>query len=134
MIRISSLLSFGNAMSSYLLQMSLMLLHVRLWCNPAAWIDIYSKRLAADQVKVGFAYARYEQGVSVPAVDKLDELLRAVAPERQLVVRETTAAWHLNGMPAVPSACGPRRSSSRSRATARSYGATTGFVSVPTPS
>ena len=28
------------------------------------------------------AYARYEQGASVPTVEKLDELLRAVAPGR----------------------------------------------------
>lgn len=32
------------------------------------------------------AYARYEQGVSDPTVSKLDELLRAVAPDRDLVV------------------------------------------------
>ena len=34
------------------------------------------------------AYARYEQGVSVPTVQKLDELLRAIAPERDIVVRQ----------------------------------------------
>jgi predicted RNase H-like HicB family nuclease/DNA-binding transcriptional regulator YiaG len=38
------------------------------------------------------AYARYEQGVSVPTVAKLDELLRAIAPDRDIVVRETDAA------------------------------------------
>jgi predicted transcriptional regulator len=38
------------------------------------------------------AYARYEQGVSVPTVDKLDQLLRAVAPDRDIVVRESAAA------------------------------------------
>lgn len=37
------------------------------------------------------AYARYEQGVSVPTVDKLDELLRAVAPGRDLVVQQRVA-------------------------------------------
>lgn len=37
------------------------------------------------------AYARYEQGVSVPTVQKLDELLRAVAPQRDIVVREGSA-------------------------------------------
>lgn len=38
------------------------------------------------------AYARYEQGTSVPTVDKLDELLRAVAPGRDLVVGQNDAA------------------------------------------
>jgi hypothetical protein len=38
------------------------------------------------------AYARYEQGVSVPTVEKLDELLRAVAPDRHIVVRQSDAA------------------------------------------
>jgi hypothetical protein len=37
------------------------------------------------------AYARYEQGAAVPTVEKLDELLRAVA-DRDIVVRESTAA------------------------------------------
>jgi hypothetical protein len=38
------------------------------------------------------AYARYEQGISVPTIEKLDELLRAVAPDHELVVRQRTAA------------------------------------------
>ena len=38
------------------------------------------------------AYARYEQGASVPTVEKLDELLRAVAPDRGIVVRQSNAA------------------------------------------
>lgn len=38
------------------------------------------------------AYARYEQGISVPTVAKLDELLRAIAPERDIVVHQATAA------------------------------------------
>ena len=38
------------------------------------------------------AYARYEQGVSVPTVEKLDELLRAIAPDRDIVVRQSHAA------------------------------------------
>lgn len=38
------------------------------------------------------AYARYEQGVSVPTVDKLDELLHAIAPDREIVVRQSDAA------------------------------------------
>ena len=37
------------------------------------------------------AYARYEHGASVPTVDKLVELLRAVAPDRDIVVRESAA-------------------------------------------
>jgi hypothetical protein len=38
------------------------------------------------------AYARYEQGVAVPTVAKLDELLRAIAPDRDIVVRQSDAA------------------------------------------
>ncbi|HEY5565839.1 MAG TPA: helix-turn-helix transcriptional regulator [Gammaproteobacteria bacterium] len=38
------------------------------------------------------AYARYEQGRSVPTVEKLDQLLKAIAPEREIVVRESAAA------------------------------------------
>ena len=38
------------------------------------------------------AYARYEQGVSVPTVDKLDALLRAIAPDREIVVRQSDSA------------------------------------------
>lgn len=38
------------------------------------------------------AYARYEQGVSVPTVEKLDELLRAIAPDREIVIRQSDAA------------------------------------------
>jgi ribosome-binding protein aMBF1 (putative translation factor) len=38
------------------------------------------------------AYARYEQGTTAPTVEKLDELLRAVAPNRDIVVREAFAA------------------------------------------
>jgi transcriptional regulator with XRE-family HTH domain len=42
-------------------------------------------------VKSRNAYARYEQGVSVPTVEKLDELLRAVAPGRDLVLQQIVA-------------------------------------------
>jgi ribosome-binding protein aMBF1 (putative translation factor) len=38
------------------------------------------------------AYARYEQGVSVPSMDKLNELLSTVAPESPLVLRQGRAA------------------------------------------
>lgn len=37
------------------------------------------------------AYARYEQGTSMPTVQKLDELLRAIAPENAIVWRESRA-------------------------------------------
>lgn len=37
------------------------------------------------------AYARYEQGASVPTVEKLDELLRAVAPGSDIVLRQGVA-------------------------------------------
>jgi predicted RNase H-like HicB family nuclease len=35
------------------------------------------------------AYARYERGSAVPTVEKLEELLKAVAPKREIVVRES---------------------------------------------
>ena len=35
------------------------------------------------------AYARYEQGVSVPTVEKLNELLHAVAPNKDFVLTES---------------------------------------------
>jgi len=38
------------------------------------------------------AYARYERGTSVPTVEKLDELLRAVAPGRDIVLQQSGAA------------------------------------------
>jgi transcriptional regulator with XRE-family HTH domain len=38
------------------------------------------------------AYARYEQGRTVPTVAKLDELLEAVAPGRDLLVGQSKAA------------------------------------------
>ena len=34
------------------------------------------------------AYARYEQGRSMPTVEKLEELLRAIAPDQKIV-------WHI---------------------------------------
>jgi predicted RNase H-like HicB family nuclease len=42
-----------------------------------------SQRLGA---KSRNAYARYERGESVPTIEKLDELLRAVSTDRELVV------------------------------------------------
>jgi len=38
------------------------------------------------------AYARYERGASIPTVEKLDQLLRAVAPGRDIVLKQSTAA------------------------------------------
>jgi hypothetical protein len=35
-------------------------------------------------------YARYEQGYSVPSVEKFDELLNAVCPQRDIVINEST--------------------------------------------
>ena len=35
------------------------------------------------------AYARYEQGRSVPSVEKLNELLHAVCPETDIVINES---------------------------------------------
>lgn len=35
------------------------------------------------------AYARYEQGRSVPSVEKLNELLHAVSPETDIVISES---------------------------------------------
>lgn len=39
------------------------------------------------------AYARYEQGRSVPTVGKLNELLKAVCPNTDLVISESQVAW-----------------------------------------
>ncbi len=36
------------------------------------------------------AYARYEQGISVPTIDKLTELLRALDPSADFVLRKST--------------------------------------------
>ena len=38
------------------------------------------------------AYARYEQGKSAPTVEKLSELLRAVSPGSELVLRQSSAS------------------------------------------
>jgi hypothetical protein len=45
-----------------------------------------AKRLGA---KSRNAYARYEQGSSVPTIGKLDELLRAIAPDRDIVIKQS---------------------------------------------
>ena len=48
---------------------------------------------AASRLGVGTtsAYARYERGASLPSLQKLDELLRAVAPDRDLVLTQNEA-------------------------------------------
>jgi hypothetical protein len=38
------------------------------------------------------SYARYEQGVSVPTIEKLNDLLRVVTSGRDVVLRLSTAA------------------------------------------
>ena len=38
------------------------------------------------------AYARYEQGLSTPTIEKLEELLRAIAPDREIVLGHSDAA------------------------------------------
>jgi transcriptional regulator with XRE-family HTH domain len=40
-------------------------------------------------IKSPNAYARYEQGVSVPTVEKLTQLLSAVSPGADFVLRES---------------------------------------------
>ena len=45
-----------------------------------------SERLGA---KSRNAYARYERGTSVPTLSKLDELLRAVSPDRDFVLQQS---------------------------------------------
>lgn len=37
------------------------------------------------------ACARCEQGASVPTIEKLDQLLRAIAPDREIVLRQSDA-------------------------------------------
>lgn len=72
--------------------------------NPRAMISLLLRRqrqksglsLAQAAQRLGAksrnAYARYEQGRAVPTVEKLDELLKAVAPEQDIVVHESRAA------------------------------------------
>jgi hypothetical protein len=51
--------------------------------------------LAAAAARLGAkslnAYARYERGTSLPTIEKLDALLRAVAPDREFVLHPSTA-------------------------------------------
>ena len=37
------------------------------------------------------AYARYERGESLPSIAKLDELLRAISPDRDIVLHESSS-------------------------------------------
>ena len=71
--------------------------------SPAELIRLILKRqrvrsglsLAAVAERMGSssrnAYARYEQGLSVPSIDKLDQLLKAVSPDRDIVIRQSAA-------------------------------------------
>ncbi len=54
------------------------------------------------------AYARYEQGASVPTLDKFAELIRAVAPEVTLMIGTRKPALPASRRRAQP-ACAPRR-------------------------
>jgi hypothetical protein len=51
--------------------------------------------LAAAAARLGArsrnAYARYESGNSLPTIEKLDALLRAVSPDRDFVLQPSTA-------------------------------------------
>jgi len=66
-----------------------------MYCVPAkrvtspdleSMISLLLQRLGA---KSRNAYARYEHGASVPTIEKLDELLRAVSPDRDFVLRSS---------------------------------------------
>ena len=45
------------------------------------------------------AYARYEQGTSAPTVDKLNELLQAVSPDRDFVLRYSLETHQMSDSP-----------------------------------
>lgn len=45
------------------------------------------------------AYARYEQGTSAPTVDKLNELLQAVSPDRDFVLRYSLEVHQMSDSP-----------------------------------
>lgn len=49
-----------------------------------------AKRLGA---KSHNAYARYEQGKSIPTIDQLNKLLSAVSPEKDFVIAESRAEY-----------------------------------------
>lgn len=49
-------------------------------------LSAVSRRLG---LKSRNAYARYEQGKAAPTLRKLDELLKALAPDRDFVLRES---------------------------------------------
>jgi hypothetical protein len=54
-------------------------------------VATYGRGRATPGAEVEELYARYEQGVSVPTIEKLDELLKAVAPGRDLVLHQSAA-------------------------------------------
>jgi hypothetical protein len=59
------------------------------------------------------SYARYEQGRSVPSVDKLAKLYAAVSPKGGFVIRESRASYDCSVYP------DPRRTGGRSKAERR---------------
>jgi predicted transcriptional regulator len=59
------------------------------------------------------AYARYEQGESVPTLDKFAELLRAVAPEVMLIIGARKPARAAPMRRTAPATATPRRGSAR---------------------
>lgn len=66
--------------------MTALLLRRRREASGASLRDIAS-RLGASSRN---AYARYERGDAVPTVEKLDELLKATAPDADFVIREAS--------------------------------------------
>ena len=58
--------------------------------------EISGLSLAEVAIRLGAksrnTYARYESGRSVPSLEKLDDLLRAVSPGKDFVIQETAAA------------------------------------------
>lgn len=56
------------------------------WATAHSSLADVSRRLGARSLN---AYARYEQGRSVPTVQKLSELLSAVSPHKDFVLVES---------------------------------------------
>ena len=58
--------------------------------------EVSGLSLAEAAVRLGAksrnAFARYEQGNSVPSVEKLNDLLQAVSPDRDFVLRQSVAS------------------------------------------
>lgn len=75
--------------------------------DQAAWVSFLLHRirirrrltLAEVSARLGSkspnTYARYEQGVSVPTVEKFSQLLNAVSPEIAFVLRESSKEYQI---------------------------------------